>query len=225
MALIDYSGAQGDAYHRQRHQEFYESRELTEAWSAFIHRVHFSDLKPGAAVLEVGAGLGSNLLSIAKVADVYAVEPSPEAREHCASSGLRAVASLQDLPKDLRFDVVLIRHVLEHVQDPRAMLLEVRPLLKSSGQLIVALPCEPAGDGPSPQDIDHHLYSWNRRTICNLLNDCGYEAVSAKFNWRNGRRLFLPLHRWFGAGAYSAALKTLGWLRRYGEIVVVARRR
>ena len=223
MALIDYSGAQGDAYHRQRHLEFYESRELSEAWASFIHRVHFRDLKPGATLLEVGAGLGTNLLSIAKVADVYAMEPAPEARAHCASLGLRTVEKLEELPKDLRFDVVLLRHVLEHVADPRAMLLEVRPLLKERGELIVALPCESVYDAPSAQDIDRHLYSWNRRTICNLLADCGYEVVSAKLNWRNGRRLFLPLYRWFGAGTYSTALKALGWLRRYCEIVVVAR--
>src|SRR5260221_273638 len=70
---------------------------------------------------------------------------------------------------------------------------------------------------------NHYLYSGTRRTICNLLNDCGYAVESAKLNWRNGRRLFLPLYRMFGAGAYAAALKTLGWLRRYGETVVVAR--
>ena len=39
MPLIDYASAEGDAYHRERHKEFFESPELTEAW-----------LKPGQDV-------------------------------------------------------------------------------------------------------------------------------------------------------------------------------
>lgn len=223
MALIDYASAEGDAYHRERHKEFLESPTLTEAWAAFIHRVYFPSLPKGATFLEVGAGLGTNLLSLKTVADVYAVEPSPAARDHCAKHGLRAFAKLTDLPGELRFDYIMIRHVLEHVADPRAMLLEVQPLLKPGGQLILALPSEPPFAAPDPNDIDHHLYSWNRQTIANLVKDCGYEVVEARLNWRNGRRLFLPLYRIFGIGAYTFALQTLGWLRRYCEIVVFAR--
>jgi SAM-dependent methyltransferase len=223
MALIDYAGTEGDAYHRERHKEFFESPTLTEAWAAFIHRVYFPDLPKGATFLEVGAGLGTNLLSIKDIADVYAVEPAQAAREQCQKHGLRSFSKLQDLPAGLRFDYVMIRHVLEHVQDPRAMLLEVQTLLKPAGQLVIALPSEPAFAKPDPDDIDHHLYSWNRQTIANLLKDCGYTVVDARLNWRNGRRLFLPLYRMFGVRAYTFALRTLGWLRRYCEIVVVAK--
>ena len=223
MALIDYASADGDAYHRERHSEFLDNPTLTKAWAEFIHRVYFPKLPAGATLLEVGAGLGTNLLSVKAVADVYAVEPSPAARAECAKHGLRAFAKLTDLPVALRFDVILIRHVLEHVPDPRAMLLEVQPLLKPNGELILALPSEPPFAAPDPKDIDHHLYSWNRQTIANLLTDCGYTVVEARLNWRNGRRLFLPLYRMFGIGAYAFALRTLGWLRRYCEIVVVAK--
>jgi 2-polyprenyl-3-methyl-5-hydroxy-6-metoxy-1,4-benzoquinol methylase len=223
MALIDYASAEGDAYHRERHKEFFESPALTEAWAAFIHRVYFPDLPRGATVLEVGAGLGTNLLSIKSIADVYAVEPAQAAREQCEQHGLRSFSKLEALPADVRFDYILIRHVLEHVQDPRAMLLEVRGLLKPAGQLIVALPSEPPFAKPDPDDIDHHLFSWNRQTIANLLTDCGYTVVEARLNWRNGRRLFLPLYRLFGTGAYAFALRALGWVRRYCEIVVVAK--
>lgn len=224
MALIDYASEQGNAYHRERHKEFYDNPTLTEAWAAYIHRVYFPKLPPDTTLLEVGAGLGTNLLSVSKFAQVYAVEPSPEAREHCNALGIKTFPGLKSLPAQIRFDIILIRHVLEHVSDPRAMLLDVQPLLKPGGRLIVALPSEPAFATPDPKDIDHHLYSWNRQTIANLLADCGYIVVEAKLNWRNGRRLFLPLYRIFGVGAYAGALRTLGWLRRYCEIIVVAKR-
>jgi SAM-dependent methyltransferase len=222
---IDYAGPEGDAYHRERHKEFIESAELSEAWAAFVQLAYFPDIAPGVKFLEVGAGLGTNLLTLKNIADVYAVEPAKEARERCAASGIRTFASLSELPAAVRFDYVMLRHVLEHLPDPRKMLLEVQPLLANDGHLVVALPVESPRAEPNANDIDHHLYSWNRQTISNLLNDCGYRVVAARLNYRNGRRIFLPLYRWLGVRAYSAALRTLGWLRGYCEIVVVADRR
>jgi SAM-dependent methyltransferase len=221
---IDYAGPQGDAYHRERHQEFIESAELSQAWAAYLELTYFPRIEKGAKFLEVGAGLGTNLLSLKNTADVYAVEPSPEARERCASHGIRTFAALQELPAGMRFDYVMLRHVLEHLSEPKKMLLELKPLLAPAGKLIVALPVESPIAPPQLNDIDHHLYSWSRQTISNLLTDCGYRVVSTKLNYRNGRRIFLPLHRWFGPRAYAFALRTLGRLRGYCEIVVVANR-
>jgi len=219
---IDYAGPQGDAYHRERHKEFIDSAELGEAWAAYLHLTYFPDIAKEAKFLEVGAGLGTNLLSLKDVADVYAVEPSKEAREHCSSKGIRTVASLEELPKGVSFDYVMLRHVLEHLPEPRKMLTDLQPFLAKDGKLIVALPVESPVAAPNGNDIDHHLYSWNRQTISNLLTDCGYRVVATRLNYRNGRRICLPLYRWFGARAYTAALRTLGWLRRYCEIVVIA---
>jgi ubiquinone/menaquinone biosynthesis C-methylase UbiE len=221
---IDYAGPEGDAYHRERHKEFIESAELSEAWAAYLQLTYFPKIASGAKFLEVGAGLGTNLLSLKNTVAVYAVEPSREARDRCAASGIHVVAELSDLPQGMRFDYVMLRHVLEHLPDPRKMLTEVQPLLAKGGQLFIALPVESPRAEPSANDIDHHLYSWNRQTISNLLKDCGYRVISARLNYRNGRRIFLPLYRWFGVRAYSLGLRTLGWLRRYCEIVVVADR-
>src|ERR1700685_2466462 len=133
---IDYASPQGDAYHRKRHKEFIDSAELSEAWAAYLRLTYFPGIANGAKFLEVGAGLGTNLLNLTNVADVYAIEPSQEAREHCASHGIRTVASLQELPAAMAFDYVMLRHVLEHVPEPKKMLLDLRPLLSPSGQMI-----------------------------------------------------------------------------------------
>src|SRR2546423_3852 len=119
MSTPDYSSAEGDAYHAARHKEFFENPLLTKAMSEFVRLTHFADLRAGQSVLEIGAGLGTNLLAIKDVARVTAIEPARLAREHCARLGVQTHASLDDLPQDARFDYVMLRHVLEHLQEPR----------------------------------------------------------------------------------------------------------
>ena len=223
MTTPNYSSAEGDAYHAARHKEFFENPLLTRAMADFVRLTYFADLKPGQRVLEIGAGLGTNLLGIKDIAKVTAVEPSKLAREHCQSLGIEALASLDELPKDTTFDYVLLRHVIEHVQDPRKMLLDAKPLLAPGGKLIVALPIEPIEAPPVPNDLDHHLYSWTRQTIHNLLRECGYREIETRLNYRNGRKLLLPVYRWFGAKAYARGLWALGRLRGLSEIVAEAK--
>ena len=222
MTTPDYSSAEGDAYHASRHKEFFDNPQLTRAMADFVRLTYFAGLKPGQSVLEIGAGLGTNLLAIKDRARVTAVEPSPLAREHCRTLGIEALASLDDLPKNATFDFVLLRHVIEHVEDPRAMLLATKPLLAPGGKLLVALPIEPIEAAPNPDDIDHHLYSWTRQTIYNLLNACDYRNIQTRLNYRNGRKLMLPIYRMFGASAYTRSLSMLGRLRGLSEIVAEA---
>src|SRR5580765_3303378 len=126
MSTPDYSSAEGDAYHAARHREFFENPQLTKAMSEFIRQTHFADLRSGQSVLEIGAGLGTNLLAITDIARVTAVEPAKLAREHCAKLGIQSLASLEELQVGAQFDYVMLRHVIEHLQEPRRMLMDVK---------------------------------------------------------------------------------------------------
>ena len=222
MTTPNYSSAEGDAYHAARHKEFFDNPLLTRAMADFVRITHFADLKSGQRVLEIGAGLGTNLLGIKDIAKVVAVEPAKLARDHCASLGMETFASTEELPDGSTFDFVMLRHVIEHVQDPRKMLLDAKRLLSAGGKLIVALPIEPITTAPDPEDLDHHLYSWTRQTIFNLLSDCGYREIETRLNYRNGRKLLLPIYRLLGAKAYANALYALGRMRGLCEIIVEA---
>lgn len=222
MPSMDYSSADGDAYHAERHREFFENPLLARAMADFVRLTYFADLKAGESVLEIGAGLGTNLLAVKDIARVTAVEPSKLAREHCAAQGIPALESLPALPPGARFDRVLLRHVIEHLPEPRKMLLDAKTLLAPGGKLIVALPIESIEAAPDPRDIDHHLYSWTRQTIANLLQDCGYREIATRLNYRNGRKLLLPIYRVFGARTYARGLQALGRMRGLSEIVAEA---
>jgi SAM-dependent methyltransferase len=222
MTCIDYSSEDGDAYHLAHHGEFLGNKELLEAWGHYAHCAYFSFIQPGQSVLEFGAGVGANLVSVKKICKVYAVEKAVLAQKHCQTLEIPVVPALDQLRPELRFDAILLRHVLEHIPDPKALLLDLRGRLTKGGRLIVILPIESPWANIKASDTDHHLYSWNRQTIANLLTISGYRVMTAKIHWFNGKRIFLPLYKFFGSKIYCVAMRTFGFLRGRCEISVEA---
>lgn len=222
MALIDYTGIDGDEYHKIRHQELFNNPALINAWAEYAHLTYFPSIKPSDKLLEVGCGLGNNLAHVRKIAEVYATEPSPAARDFAKTLGINAVASLEDLPAGTRFDYVFLRHVLEHVSDPHTFLTELRGWLQPEGQIIVVLPTESPYAPVNPADMDHHLYCWNRQTISNLLTDTNYKVVAARISYHNGRRVLLPLYRKLGVKTYQKATQWFGRLTKASELIAIA---
>ena len=83
---------------------------------------------------------------------------------------------------DRMFDVVHFSHVIEHVPDPRRMLLEVRRVLKDDGHIIVTTPnvsgwhARIAG-GKWRSAIPDHVYLFSKRTLMALLRLTGFTVV------------------------------------------------
>jgi SAM-dependent methyltransferase len=223
VGTIKYSGQAGDEYHRIRHKEIFGNDELIKAWGSYAQETYLKGVRPGHRVLEVGAGTGFNLHSVNGVADVTAIEPSEEAREHCRGLGINTLPSIEDLPTDARFDYILMRHVLEHVEEPVRLLVRSQELLAPDGKLVLVLPVESPFKKINPDDIDHHLYCWNRQTMGNLLASHGFKVTQARINPFNGRRIFLPVFRWAGLRYYSALMKFLGMVIPHSEIIMVAK--
>lgn len=122
---------------------FYEKN--NEAWrmlSAKYKAQHIIDVCKGRqlkSVLEVGAGDGSilKLLSDSNFADqYYAVEISKSGVEHILSRNIEGLQSVQvfdgyHLPfGDDEFDLVILSHVLEHVEHERLLLRELKRVAK-----------------------------------------------------------------------------------------------
>lgn len=223
MGLIDYKGEEGDRYHRQRHPEIFGNPELIGAWSRYAKDVYFRRVRPQGRVLEVGAGLGHQIAAMKDGHEVFAVEPARIGREHCESLGLKTFGDIGHIPASVNFDAILLRHVLEHVPEPRRLLMDLKTRLAPGGELILILPVESPYRPAVPGDLDHHLFCWNRQSAANLLTDAGYGVVEIKLHWFNGRRIFLWVYRLFGLRAYGLAMRWLGRIRRCCEIIVFAK--
>lgn len=134
------------------YDEFYQKHD--EAWrmlGAKYKAQHIIDVCAGKQfprVLEVGAGDGSILkyLSDASFAPEYhAVEISASGVEHIKARQIKGLQSVQEfdgykLPfDDDSFDLIILSHVLEHVEHERLLLREIKRVSK---HLVIEVPLD-----------------------------------------------------------------------------------
>lgn len=216
MLTVDY---EKDDYHQKRHAELIRDEGLQHAWAYCARQFYFRDLPTQSSIFEFGGALGYNLLALTEQHQCHMLELSEIGRAHARKFGITTYSTLADVPQS-GFDAVLCRHVLEHVDNPLQTLEALRQLKKPASPLILVLPVESAVAVPVKAEIDFHLFTWNPRTISNLLTKAGYSNINHRFQFFNGRRLCLPIFRNLGSDAYVKAVETLGRLRRSRELVV-----
>jgi 2-polyprenyl-3-methyl-5-hydroxy-6-metoxy-1,4-benzoquinol methylase len=100
--------------------------------------------KPGTRLLEIGSGMGHLVAQLEDTFDTYGMDLN-----HWAVKQSQAVihktnlqtASAQELPyKDGAFNVVIIKHIVEHLPDPQKAIREIGRVTESGGTLILATP-------------------------------------------------------------------------------------
>lgn len=99
-----------------------------------------NNLEPGR-ILDVGCGLGYLLSALRNEWEKYGVEVSRFAAQHAQVWGNIFVGELHEAHfPDEYFDVVIMHHVIEHMEDPISVILEVRRILKPGGILLLGTP-------------------------------------------------------------------------------------
>jgi SAM-dependent methyltransferase len=112
----------------------------------------------GPAVLEVGAGIGSNIphLFHPPVRHWTAVEPDAAQARQITDPRVRVVAGTLDSISDTdRFDSILYLDVLEHIADDAAELRQAAARLLPGGHLIVLAPAHPFLFSPMDTAVGH----------------------------------------------------------------------
>jgi SAM-dependent methyltransferase len=114
--------------------------------------------KPGARILEVGAGTGSNLAMLGHFGRLDAIEPDAWAR---ALASRRTGVTVQGgmLPDqvelaDHRYDLIVLLDVLEHIGDDVGSLHVLRAKLAPGGRMVLTVPAAPWLW--SAHDVAHH---------------------------------------------------------------------
>lgn len=98
----------------------------------------------GGRLLEVGSGLGHLVGQLEDTFETYGIDVNhwavKESRAVIHSSQLQT-ASAQELPyKDGVFNVVIIKHIVEHLPDPQKAIQEIGRVTEKGGTLLLATP-------------------------------------------------------------------------------------
>ncbi|OYU96760.1 MAG: hypothetical protein CFE21_00295 [Bacteroidetes bacterium B1(2017)] len=104
------------------------------------------------SILDIGSSTGAFLLNIKEHfpnTELFGVEPGEGYREYCSNIGLNIVTDIKEFQeKNLKFDVINISHVLEHISEPVDFLKDIKSkYLKKDGILMVEVPNTLGGHG------------------------------------------------------------------------------
>jgi SAM-dependent methyltransferase len=152
-------------------------------------------LRPGDRVFEVGAGIGCTVKAFELAGfDASGIEPGEcfQVFSHdqlrCRVSALR----LEDMPPTPAFDLVLLVHVLEHLNSPTKAFRRIRQILKPGGRLYVECP-NLAAPHAAPGKLFHfaHIFTFTPSTLVMLGQACGFRVQCRMSHDRDRNLMFL----------------------------------
>ena len=100
--------------------------------------------KRGARLLEIGSGMGHLVGQLEDTFETYGMDLNHWAVKQSKAAVKKTrlqTASAQELPfSDHSFNVVIIKHIVEHLPDPQKAMQEIGRVTEPSGTLILATP-------------------------------------------------------------------------------------
>lgn len=146
-------------------------------------KIATKDLHVGK-LLDIGCGVGDFIHEAEKQGwDCLGVEPSDDAkaiaRKRIKANIINSEA-LEEIP-DGTFDVITMWHVLEHVDDLKWQVEQLRRLIKPNGRIVIAVPNYKSYDGQfykelwAAYDVPRHLNHFSKQTITKIFKTKGLE--------------------------------------------------
>ena len=116
---------------------------LDRGWNRKV----ISNLRPGARVLDIGAGFGGNLTFLAELAPfplkLFAndLKFEPEARSYLSDRGVTLIEGpIEDVQCREQFDAIICQQVIEHVVDPGRLVRWISDHLAPGGVVYLETP-------------------------------------------------------------------------------------
>ena len=175
-----------------------------------IDRIQLEMVPAGSWILEIGCASGnlSEYLILEKNCEVIAVEADSDQALFARERGLSVMSGCADHPKiqaqiddyvttHKPFDVVFMSQVIEHLADPKAMLLKIRDWLAEDGVLVIST-CNIAHwkcrfrllvgkwEYEDYGIMDrYHLRFFTLNSFADLLEECGYHIQDSGFSFQD----------------------------------------
>jgi len=166
---------------------------------ALLHRAGLTATGGGLRILDAGCGTGRNLIEFGPLGDARGIDSSPEAIDFCRRRGVLGATEgrLESLPfDDGSFDLILATDVLEHIEDDRSVMRELRRVAAPGACLLATVPAY-RWLWSQHDDAHHHFRRYTLRDLRKRLRAHGWETVE----WSYFNTALLPP---------IAAVRTLG---------------
>jgi 2-polyprenyl-3-methyl-5-hydroxy-6-metoxy-1,4-benzoquinol methylase len=179
----------------------------------------------GGRLLEVGCGVGSFLRTLSDLGwKATGIDISPIAVEKARINVPAAtihIGTLEETPLDGHYDLIVMCHVLEHLDNPAKCLERCFELLAPSGVLLVCIPNLGSLESNLFSrrwiglDVPRHLVHFREPVMRNLLERCGYaiEHVRPQFFASSlAESVIFLLPRWLRKKVLQSSIKRLFYL-------------
>src|SRR3989344_4449525 len=121
-----------DAYYAwQKKAGEYGANQDTWMYKPYINK--------NSVVLDFGCG-GGYILEKLICKEKYGVDINPVARNEARRRGIKVFPTIKSLPQDIKFDIIISHHTLEHVDNPFEMLKKLHQKIKPHGKLVLVVP-------------------------------------------------------------------------------------
>lgn len=193
------------------------------------------------SMLDVGCGTGwISRIWADSGAHVTGLEPSATRANIARERGLRVLSCyVEEFDVDVHFDLIVIRHVVEHIENPQTILKSLASKLAPTGLLLLIVPnidCigRRVFDADWTWVLPWHCNFFNPKSVRTLLENCGYTIASLYQTpsplWypESFRRRCPRLGKLIGTGPFAMSLFTpligIGCISGHSDnITVVAR--
>ena len=174
-------------------------------------------------ICEIGCGAGEILRLLQQILEsecvLWGYEISPQAFELCESrENERLHFKLADITqeKDVRFDLILVMDVLEHMEDYFSLLRDIQP---KSEYKIFQLPLDISVRSVLRRDIIKyretfgHIHYFTKELALQMLNDLGYQVLDYSYSGQPTVTIPLPWNE-FKRNPLKLLRKILGRMKR-----------
>jgi len=145
---------------------------------------HYDLLKNGRArVLDIGCGTGLILQGISGESYAIGVDFSSKALSFCEKRNLENLVrgDVRDLPiATSSVDLVLALDLLEHIEDDKGLMNEIRRVLKPEGYLLATVPAHQYLWSEHDEAL-HHYRRYSKRDFLYLVKDKGFSLIKYSY--------------------------------------------
>ena len=127
--------------------------------------------KQKGLLLDIGAGTGDFLFATARNGwNVKGIEVNDRAKKLALKKGIFLIDNFDAL-KEMRFDVITLWHVLEHLPNLEEVVIKIENHLKPNGVLIIAVPNYNSFDAAyykefwAAYDVPRHLWHFSKESM------------------------------------------------------------